>query len=106
MLGEFLKMSWGEVQESDYFFKSHNAKHVVQIEGPELGGPSGSVLLTYYNLHTGTPMIAVWRTEGEDLTGIEGVAGFRHMREIHNDNDNGKWTETVYIEESIGTALD
>lgn len=106
MLKEFLKLSWDDVQDSNYLFKSHNAKHVVQIEGPELGGPLGSMLLTYYNLNTGLPMIAMWRTEGEDLMGIEDVEGFRFMRETHNGRDGEKWTETVYIEESIGTALD
>lgn len=106
MIGEFLRLTWNEVQDSEYRFKSNNAKHVIQLEGTEIGGPLGSLLLTYYNLHTGTPMIAVWRVEGEDVTGIEDVKGFRHVREFLKDADGKKSTETVYIEDYIGKALD
>ncbi len=106
MLKEFLRMTWGQVQDSEYQFKSNNAKHVIQLEGTEIGGPPGSLLLTYYNLHTGAPMIAVWRTEGEDVTGIEDADGFRFWREYLKDNNGDKYTETVYLEDYVGKALD
>lgn len=104
-LKEFLSMPWDAALRSDYMFKSNVIKHVIQLEGTEIGGPEGSMLLVYYNLYTGTPMVAVWHVDGEVNEESEVIDGFRGVKEIHESGTENAYTETVYIEDSIGAAL-
>ena len=105
MLRDFLSMTWDDVQSSEYYFKSNNQKHVVQIEGSEIGERESALFLVYYNLYTGVPMVAVMRVDGDENTPVSSIEGFRHVKEVLPDEDGKKSIEVVYIEDSIDKAL-
>ena len=105
MLKEFAQYSWDEIQESEYVFKSNVQKHVIQIKGSELGDTKDSILLAYYNVYTGTPMILIYRVDGEDLGPVEDIVGFKAVKETSRGADGEKSTETVYIEDAMHMAL-
>lgn len=104
MLREFAKLSWDQIQDSEYVFKSNVQKHVVHMAGKELGDDKDSTVLTYYNFYTGMPMIIVYRIEGIYEGGVEDIEGFRAVKEFRKDDD-GNYTETTYIENVMHEAL-
>lgn len=106
MLNEYAKMTWDDVQDSNYQFKCNNIKHVIQISGEELGGPTGSLLLTYYNLYTGLPMIMVWNVDGEDVGPIEDVEGYKANKNFNRTGGVIESTEITYISNEICEVLD
>lgn len=106
MLSEFLKMSWNDVMNSDYLFKSNNVKHVIQIRGSELNGPSDVVLLVYYNMYTDFPMVAVSVRDGHYEDPIEEIPGFNIARNYIKDDEGKEETQVVYIAEEINELLD
>lgn len=105
MLREFLSMTWDDVQKSDYYFKSNIQKHVVQIDGSEIGEAESALFLIYYNLYTGVPMVAVMRMDGGEDTPVKSIDGFRHVKEVLPNEDGKSSIEVVYIEDSIDKAL-
>lgn len=104
MLSEVLRLSWAQIMESDYLFKSNNARHVVQLDGDEVGIKS-AVVLIYYNLMTQEPMLCVVHEDIESHEAPEVIDGFRATREVINDEDGEPYTETVYIDNKMRQAL-
>ena len=103
MLQEVLKMDWDTIQQSDYRYKSNIFKHVVQIKGSEFGEPSISIMLIYYNVYTGMPMLAVARMKqrGAELPDVE---GYKKTREDGNE-EQMCYTDYTFVAEAIMEAL-
>lgn len=97
-------MSWDDMMESDYIFKSHAVKHVVQINGKELGGIDSTILI-YYNVYNGMPMLLVQRfnkTVDIELPEIDGYVS-TYIR--GDDIDEEEFTEITYILTAIKNAV-
>lgn len=104
MLSKLLELSWTQIMDSDYVFKSNNAKHVVQLDGDEVG-ISNAVVLIYYNLMTQEPMLCIIHEDGESKRVVESVNGFKATKEVLINEDGEKYTETVYIDNAMRQAL-
>lgn len=104
MLKDVLKLSWEELMDSELDFKSNNVKHVAQFDG-ECVGVSGGIVLIYYNLMTGTPMLCIVNKDGRDTMQEQDVPGFRATKEV-SQNEDGEWyTEIVYLDNAMRQAL-
>ena len=103
MLQKILEMDWDTIQQSDYRYKSNIFKHVVQIKGDEFDEPGIAVMLIYYNVYTGSPMLAVARMKqrGAELPSVE---GFRKTREDGNE-EQMCYTDYTFVAEDIMQAL-
>ena len=105
MLGEFLKKSWAEVNATDYDFKSNTLKHVIEIRGNELRDEDDSIILVYYNVYTGMPMIVLQHYNRLNIE-AEIIPGYSMTKSEGVDEDGVDATEIVYILEEIKNALD
>lgn len=105
MLGKFLKLTWNDVIESEYVYKSNTFRHVIEIEGKEfLEKDSDCLVLVYYNVYTGKPMIALLHY---GRTGIEPeqVEGY-FIRKDEANEDGSFVTEFMYLAQEIKDALE
>lgn len=105
MLNELLKNTWDQMMDSEYFYKSNIQKHVIQMDGSELGDERSSMILIYYNVYTQTPMICIYHVNGDVDFEPEKVNGFRAVKETGTDEDGNQYTEYVYLEDAMREAL-
>ncbi len=107
MLKDFLKLTWNEVMDSDYYYKSNTAKHVIQIAGSEIGDDYIPVILIYYNYYTGRPMVVTLRCKPEHESLLPEIEGFNRTKETNDfDEDGENDLQVVYVENSTFNALE
>lgn len=107
MFSEFLKLTWDEILDSNYQIKSNSFRHVIEISGSEfLKKDSDCLILVYYNVYTGKPMIALMHY---GRTGIEPeqVDGYFIRKDEGVDEGEGTpITEFMYLSQDIKDALE
>ena len=50
MFKELLSMTWDEMMESDFVFKSNTEKHVIDIKGADVEDGNESLTVIFYHL--------------------------------------------------------
>lgn len=107
MLSKFLSMSWSDIIDSDYSYKSNSFRHVIEINGSEfLEKDNDCFVLVYYNVYTGKPMIALLHYErlGIEPEQVEGY--FVRKDEGVDEVNNTSVTEIMYLSQTIKNALE
>ncbi len=106
MYRELLSMSWEQMLNSEYLFKSNATKKIVQINGSELNSSDDSVIVIYYNVYTGIPMILTQRynhkVDGINPPLVDGYSMY-HKEE---EEDGEVFTEVTYVLCSLQKALE
>lgn len=105
MLSDFLAMSWNDVRDSDYDFKSNTLKHVIEISGSQVIDGDDSTILVYYNVYTNYPMICL---QHYVRIGIEPevIPGFAMNKSEGVNEDGIDVTDIVYVSAEIKSALE
>ena len=99
-----LEMTWHDIMESDYIFKSNFEKHVIQISASELNNDKDddSVILIYYNVYTGKPIILLHHSNKKGVCmNVPSVAGYHEDRTEGVNDDGEDFTEVLYVDEEI-----
>ena len=106
MYAKLLSMTWDEMMNSDYVFKSNVEKRVIQIFGNEFVKDDDSLILVYYNVYTNKPMICIQRynRKGVNITPEE-VDGFAVTMVEDVEEDGSEFTEITYVLCSLQEAL-
>lgn len=97
MYEKLLSMTWDQMMESDYCFKSNAARKIIQINGSEFDKNDDSIIIVYYNVYTGNPMILTQRYSHtvEDIVPPQ-IDGFSMY--CKNDlEDDYVCTEVTYV---------
>lgn len=107
MYAKLLSMTWGEVMQSDYIFKSNTEKRVIQIFGKEFVKGDTSLILVYYNVYYNTPMLLIQRYDKVGLSlDLPKIKGFNKHCTEDVDTDGTHYTEVVYISEDLQKSLE
>ena len=109
MYSKLLSMSWHDIMESDYIFKSNFEKHVIQIYAKEITEDNNddSIILVYYNIFTGNPIILLhhYNTSGA-VNEIPDVEGYVKELTGGKDENGEEFTEVLYIDKEINQLED
>ena len=106
MYEQLLRMTWWDMMNSDYVFKSNIEKHVIQIFGSEFEDGDDSLILVYYNVYTNEPMLLIQRynRKGVEIHPPE-VEGFNMTLVEDTETDGCDFTEVTYVLCSLQEAL-
>lgn len=104
MYEKLLSMSWSDMMESDYLFKSNSEKRVIQISADEVSEDKGddSIILVYYNVYTGKPIILLHHYSRKGMAkDVPYVVGYHEDRTEGVNDDGEDFTEVLYVDEEI-----
>ncbi len=108
MYSKLLSTTWEQMNNSDYVFKSNAIKRIVQIDGSELTKGDDSVIVIYYNVYTGVPMVLTQRynhrVEGLNPPPIDGYS--MYQKEEKDEEDGEICSEVTYVLCSLQKALE
>lgn len=105
MLKELLSMTWDEMMESDYIFKSNTEKHVIDINGVELEDGNESVTVIFYHMWKGTPMVILQRYPYAGATiDVDDYPDF-NITIAGGEDESGPYTEISFVLKAIVKAL-
>lgn len=102
MYNDLLKTSWDDMMYSEYEFKSNSEKRIVEMVGNQFDENDSSLIVIYYNMFTGYPMILIQRYNhilgGDTAPEVEGYT--KTYNEV-DDEELGSFTDIVYISQSL-----
>lgn len=95
-------MSWNEMQNSEYYFKSNTGKHVIEIPANEFNEGDDSIILMYYNVYNGEPMILLHHFDRCDIIPEHPVVpGFTVRYSEGVNRDGREYGEILYVCENV-----
>lgn len=105
MLKELLSMTWDEMMESDFVFKSNTEKHVIDINGAELEDGNESLIVIFYHMWKGTPMVVLQRYPYAGATiNVNDYPDF-NITIAGGEDESGPYTEISFVLKAIVKAL-
>lgn len=106
---DILKLNWNQMMESDYNFKCHSRKKIIEIEGACLSDAlsKSSSIVIFYNLYDGSPYLLVEKTYEDvgDISDIELEVPELFSISVYSLED-GDATEIVCTHKAICAAID
>ena len=109
MYEKLLSMTWADIMESDYIFKSNFEKRVIVISASEVSDDKDddSIILIYYNVYTGKPIVLLHHYNKKGMaTEIPDIEGYHEDRTEGVNEDGEDFTEVLYVEEDISKLED
>lgn len=106
MYDKLLSMTWDEMYNSEYSFKSNTEIHVIDIRGSELQNGDDSLILIYYNTFSGLPMVIFQRYVGSIDIDLPSTYKDFIVYVDKCEYEGLEFTEVTFVREEIVKALD
>lgn len=100
-----LSKTWDDMMESEYMFKSNTEKHVIDIRGDEFVDGDKSLIVVFYNLLKGIPMVILQRYPYAGVTIDADKYKDFTVRIQEGKDESGPYTEIAFVLKSIVEAL-
>ena len=98
-------MTWDEMMESDFVFKSNTEKHVIDINGAELEDGNESLIVIFYHMWKGIPMVVLQRYPYAGATiNVNDYPDF-NITISGGEDVSGPYTEISFVLKDIVRAL-
>ena len=99
-------MSWDDIMNSDLNFKVNSLRHVVELQGVEVGLPTSTILL-YFNRISGKVNVAVFtfNTLQYDLN-VQGLEDYYINSTIETGDDGTPFSEITCVSQKIVSILE
>lgn len=105
MLKELLSMTWDDMMKSDFMFKSNTEKHVIDINGLELKSNDESLIVIFYHMWKGTPMVILQRYPYANATiNVDDYPDY-NITIAGGEDESGPYTEISFVLKAIVKAL-
>lgn len=97
MYKELLSRTWEDIMEADYIFKSNTGKHVIELPASSIGLSDDSIILIYYNVYTGEPMILMHHMHYDVDVKYPEIEGYTVSCVDGVEKDGSKYKEITYV---------